>query len=832
MNRSSWWPWPVTVMGLGLGLRLGTNRRELGGTMRRAMNPIPRARLRILLGAAVVLAGCTPLASRYAPRVAPESRERLDSGRRLEGQGDRRGAIDSYRAAIDASPEFIDAHRAYQNLVLAEGRLGDLIIEYREWLRRDETSPARHYLLGRLLSDRHLQLAAFERALALDPEIYFAHVGVGFVALESGDRRRAARAFDRALRIDPGRPEALRGRLRLLETFVPPADENEVGPDEPDEPDPHDQPEESLADDDPRVLGEATAKTLLAIDRGDPLAIRFLLNAHLAAGRRDAAFREALRFALEIGSEESAALLRDLLEKHGRQSQFELARSALGAGLASPPPTLEWTLLRADLERRCGDVREALRIVSALPVETAVRPPITRLRRELLLVAGDVDGYLEAVIEHRFGAGFDVGSETAEDELRAALAAWRDRGSAASPATVIATLSRHGLNEAAIEAGRICLAEHPTDSALREELAAALAHRRFVAELQDLFARSYREDLEVDFDGMLVEIRAASQRALGRDVVDPVVRAEYFPIGEFLDPDPAHGGGLARYFDRFGGFFLIGRRALGPIDGYLLRRIASQRLEIGGKPVLRVLGEDLEIASRLESSGGQIAGFALDSFIALNADRARAAADRVIAVHDAQAAVGGIERLLRDGIVPAVTLAERTSLSEPASVALRASLRSLQSFLGTGGKREQYAGVMLDAVESHERAHIDDARRFLPIHDDVVSKITLLADHSFSAGNVEAWLEERAQAVALVDARDPLAVLAEILRALPDRGAAPPHSVGYFDLASRMVTAIAREPSRYPEVDTGATIVQQLDRLGVDGLRRLGSALLLDSRSR
>ena len=70
------------------------------------------------------------------------------------------------------------------------------------------------------------------------------------------------------------------------------------------------------------------------------------------------------------------------------------------------------------------------------------------------------------------------------------------------------------------------------------------------------------------------------------------------------------------------------------------------------------------------------------------------------------------------------------------------------------------------------------------------------------------------------------AKMASTLQVLPDRDAAPPHSVGYYHLCARLVDEVASHPARYPEVDPGFSVVSQLDRLGDERLRELGRRVL------
>ncbi|MFH0944677.1 MAG: hypothetical protein V2A76_05720, partial [Planctomycetota bacterium] len=284
----------------------------------------------------------------------------------------------------------------------------------------------------------------------------------------------------------------------------------------------------------------------------------------------------------------------------------------------------------------------------------------------------------------------------------------------------------------------------------------------------------------------------------------------------------------SRYFDSFGIFFMLGRRTLGVPEAYALTRIAHGYREIDHLPTYRVVGEELLIPSAAEFAGGEIAGFAFETFIVLNADRVRDAASQARLLFERTAGLD--EDALGEELLVANEPEERLDMREPLSLAARATLRAYGSFLQDGGVPEEYPGLLLDAVESHERAHIHDAMRFLPLLSDFGEKVSLLWSLRFSPTRVEAWLEERAQAVALAEARSSMAALTTIAAMLPNRFAAPPHSVAYHDLARSMVEAINARPELYPQLDRAYTLLPQLDRLGEKGLKQIARQLLEEEK--
>lgn len=750
---------------------------------------------RRLLLIAVSFSACV-LPRPIETQVPPAARELLLAGLGHESRGEREAAKHSYRAACELAPSFVDAHRAYQNLVLAEGFRGALRREYRARLDQAPEDPIAIYLFGRLESDIAAQRDACERAVAAAPNLYSAWVGLGITSLELRDPATATRAFETAIRLDPGRADAWRGRLRQME----------------------------------RTLGEEAkaraaeiAMKLRAIDPFDLDATRVLAQRAIDERRREQASNDVATLARESRDPGAARLLLDFLARNASARDVERMRdlfSPLARERAGDP---EWRRLLAWLEERAGDPMAALSLLDGYATTTDDRASILT-RRRLAIACGDFDRVLREVIEDRFESGFDFDDDSAERELRALaeqpLAARRGAAAVSS----IESLYRHGLLDLALAVGSAILREEPTNIELRSTLDRGIAHRRFVAELASWFDRAYggAADDANDLDAFLRAARRLSVDCLGTDVVEPLVVREYTAIGRFLDPDPETGCGLARYFDRFGTFFVAGERSLGGIHGYALTRIARSRVEIEGRSVLRVLGEDLRIPSPLEAAGGEIAGFALEKFIVMNVDRARASAIRVRRAWDERvSAMVARPLVLDDPIDPAVNDHDRISLREPGSIVLRTWLRSYGAFLDEGGKPEEFAGLTLDAVEAHERSHISDAHEFLPLYQDVPRKLTIFAENAFSASKVESWLEGRAQLEALIHARDPRIALAELLRDLPARDASPPHSVGYYEVAEELVRRASEALPSLPEIDPSGVIVQQLDRVEPEKLREL-----------
>jgi tetratricopeptide (TPR) repeat protein len=135
--------------------------------------------------------------------------ERLDAGARDE-------ATALCRDALRADPEGVAAHRALQNLELADHRRGELLLRYGAWRDEAPERSDRWYLWGRLLSSPELQRDAFERAHALDPKNPWPLLGLGHLALGSGDTQRALDLFRIGRKLAPELPDLELGMMRAL----------------------------------------------------------------------------------------------------------------------------------------------------------------------------------------------------------------------------------------------------------------------------------------------------------------------------------------------------------------------------------------------------------------------------------------------------------------------------------------------------------------------------------------------------------------------------------------------------------------------------------------
>jgi len=102
----------------------------------------------------------------------------------------------------------LDAHRAYQDLMLAGGEREKLISDYRARLAEHPEVGANHYLYGRLLSEPDLSMSEHRESLRLDPQLAWARVALAYDLLALEQRPEAFRELTLAMSSPEHAPEA------------------------------------------------------------------------------------------------------------------------------------------------------------------------------------------------------------------------------------------------------------------------------------------------------------------------------------------------------------------------------------------------------------------------------------------------------------------------------------------------------------------------------------------------------------------------------------------------------------------------------------------------
>ncbi len=116
-------------------------------------------------------------------------------------------ALEEVRKAIEVNPTSGQAHNLYQRTLAGLGRVDEAIEMYQKALARNPDDGFTLYQLARILSHHQEKpaeaLPLFERALALNPRLYFAHRELGDILRNLGRLEEAVSCYERALEIHP-----------------------------------------------------------------------------------------------------------------------------------------------------------------------------------------------------------------------------------------------------------------------------------------------------------------------------------------------------------------------------------------------------------------------------------------------------------------------------------------------------------------------------------------------------------------------------------------------------------------------------------------------------
>jgi tetratricopeptide (TPR) repeat protein len=703
--------------------------------------------------------------------------------------GDRDEAMQLCRDALRADPEGVAAHRALQNLDLADHRRGELLLKYQAWRDEAPDHSDRWYLWGRLLSAPEGQRAAFERARDLDPSSPWPLLGLAHIALGAGDAEQAIKLFKAGRERGPEQPDLELGLLRAV--LSNPMHWNELD----------------------RVL-----RGTLDAERWD--VARLLILADLDERRekpRDAVVLLARLLARVPKNGEVAASLSERFAQSGTADDAQFLLRELADSWREPG-------VRTLLARGHAMVGETDAALALWGGGDDLDAKDRAWRRRLLVAKGDVAGAL-ALERDRFAALAALGADVSNFESAERLAAAGAQRDAVALATDFRQL---GWLDEAVSVLRPA-AERGEPPAAVNLLAGLFEQRRLEAELEILARDTYRafdaRAPTASFDRFLRRVGDTTKRAVGDDLLDGEEVVSYWPIGELLDPVGARG--LPAWFRARGRLLVAGNRNGSPPELFLAPVVATMKVEPAETPLCFTDG--VTIPGYLEHRGARFSGAALVRFVYLDV---AAIEDDVTRLARFERAVGAAaDRIRADPVLPAADAGARRSVDEPAEVATTLELKGLAAWRARhpDGARATLLAEGVNAVLSHEVGHLEDAQRFLPLGRHLGAILWQLARLGFSARRAEEWLELRAECTALARAQNPWLVLASCASQLG--GGEPtltPHAGGYRELMARLVAVLDDDPAAFPSLDRDRVLVQQLDRLSEAELREAARRVLAD----
>ncbi len=738
------------------------------------------------------LGGCTANQAPSTPTIAPDEWHRLEQARRLEDVGSHEAAIDLLRDIVCASPRFVSAHRALQNLEIADHRRGELLVRYRALLNAEPGSAERWYLWGRIQTSTAAQRDAFGQAQRLDPRCPWPFLGLGALALGEQQPVVALDLFRQAHDLQPAIPDFELGFVRGL--LAAPG------------------------------LFEVGGGLLAGALEEEPWSVeRVLLTSDYfeRAGRRREALELLGRLLARVPrNDEVARRLLERLERDGTVDDVLWLTHELE--VAADEPNVAVVLARCHAMR--GDAVAAIAAWDAMPELAAEQYASRRL---LLVLRGEPARAL-ALEAPRFRALAAVGAPTVAYDAACRIAAAGAADGALDAVALAATFRDLGWIEEAIALLRPARRGPAHDPAADTLLGQLLCQRQLEAELKVATLETYRRQTEgrlvPDLATFRDQVAAATRRATGLDLMAEVVCQSFWPLGELIDPTVDHG--LPRWFRDGGRLLVIGQRRGQPPELFLAPILARARA--GPQDAELFFVEGTLIPGWLEQQGAHFAGAALDRFVWIDVAAVEDDVARLLAL---EREVGGKrERVLADPIEHAVDRRARLAIDEPGEVATKLELRALADWRARdpASDRAVLLAESLDAVLQHETGHLEDAQRFLPLSSKIWSQLPTLFSLGFSARRIEEWLEMRAECCALVRARNPYLVLAECTSQLSGHTTLTPHGDGYRELLDRLVKEIDESLAAYPGLDPTRNLLQQLDRLTSDEVRELARRVLAD----
>ena len=228
--------------------------------------------------------------------IAPRPRHRLKAAAMFRQSGEIEEAAGVLRDAIEADPNFGQAHYDLGAVLQARGELEGAIASYRRAIELDPDSAAAHAGLGSALGVQgklEEAIVSLRRALELKPDFLGARANLAQVLKRNGRSEEALEHYRELLRLFPDWLPALNGIAWILATHP---DENVR------------DPEEAV-----RVAEHAAARS----NYRHPISLDTLAAAYAANGDFKMAIssaEKAAEYATTAGEQELAAIIRERLE--------------------------------------------------------------------------------------------------------------------------------------------------------------------------------------------------------------------------------------------------------------------------------------------------------------------------------------------------------------------------------------------------------------------------------------------------------------------------------------------------------------------------------------
>lgn len=680
----------------------------------------------------------------------------------LRGQGMDEDAEKIARTLIAQEPLFVPAWRLHQDYLREQGRMARVWQEVAELERRFPDDPEPVYLATRLIPDFEEKVEALTNAYQRFPDSYWILYGLAWCRGFSTDGNQKAwsrEVLRRLLKSSKSWPQTW---VLYFQSLSSPMDAKKALPALRRASEAH--PESAILSQLLYQNGSGRLEDLIhALDRGPKQSGLLTL---LASAKTEKHRRAVLRH-IEAHPVLEAILLQSggslvLAELAMAEGRSRLAEEWLRESALSPRST--------DSVLRAGHLltgREALvlmlmdqgRLGEAIDIYEQSLPRLVRKGWDNL-DARRMSALLDGPLRKSKGCPDKVG--TAVQYLRILQdAGWMDE------AQVL---------------GRFYARTWPESTALKSLLSSGARFLRFEAEIVELLRRP--EQKNWDLTHFLVEARRISVEIYGEDRVgEPIIH--HFPLVglSFIDPI---GPGLPSFFSRYNRYFIAGQGLGKGVQFLIARKLGETRLRRSAKLPLKYECREILIENKRFTNleeGGMMdpAGVALWNHYILDLQMVRAWWRDLLDSSETLEAEG-LEEVLADAppVLPPL------SPSRPCQVDRKIGALAVASL---DGDQEALWRQVFGLLRRHERAHLVEAHRYLPVMNHAFPALGMALRGGFSATDILAQAEGRAECAAIAHGANPRLGLSHLTSFLPDPGGprGGPHSQGFQKVLQLMV---------------------------------------------
>jgi len=713
--------------------------------------------------------------------------------------GDLRAAQARFRRAILLDDSLVKAHIHYQNTWIARARRGTALAEYR---KRMEESPSGFnlYLYGRLMEEPRRKLEYLNRAAARGPDLAWIFLERA-VALENRGQKDAALAdMGHAATLAPldSDIQVNRGYFFLRRR----------------------QPHRAM---------DCFSKAI-RLDGKNHRAYFGLYRTH---ARYDAT-RNALRCLKEcLFLQPMRGLyleeLRKYAERHANFTDLSHLEKVVQKVTDEDPVNAQALQTLGWLRDRTGRPFSALDLLTRADRLEGLGPGAVRTLLRIHVRMGQYDRALERFQDYippsiLLGPKNRLRSRWLE--VVAATRAVMEAPTGPALYRLARAYSRAGWVEEALQVYDRLRVVNPGAPGLEREVQACTSFLNLLEVMRNYFENLYRTFKKGGDVGNLEDaLRDFSRYArlnAGVDDPGPLPVKTFSLIGAVLDRDEAETHPLGRYFERFNHYFILGQRGGSPpeamISGRLYEEQGVTRPRFGRTvPHRFILAYHVRVRSYRESLDQNLGGVTIGRELFVNLDFIHHWRGQVLKTYRDFSRPDMRADLFHDPAESAASRSEALDTSNP----LATKQRIYYLYCRDAGEKAGDVATFLDMVRTHEEGHILDAERYLPILSNLWRVLGLALKGGFSTRTVEGHLEGNAEATAMAEGPAPRLSLAQLIGFLPSPESAPPHSLGYHGIVSRIVEEVYDDAERYPQVDRNRNILQQLHLLEPQTLRRL-----------